>query len=760
MKNKKLLTFLSALFVAGGMIGGASLIAANTSAKEASAEISTSVSIGTALKFANTSSDTNSVPYSSMTSGGWGNSSASVSSRMVTITEDTPSKYFGCVYVPISYQVTIPAYTSYSEAFNAQLLVKKEATGGSAGFYGEVFNYGTTNTQPTAFNTAANTTSSDSTYSIKRLAGTSAGTLQQYNISFTLLMNNLSGSEIVKTFYFGFFAGIRYASSYDHQLTASFNFYQTTVTETVYQAIVGSTPYQSLFDAVSAFNAESGLSLKLCRSISYNGGFTLSTTGNIIFNGFTLTINSSYSLDITGAITTSGTGTLSAKLTIKSGGSLNVGAGGIITSPLTTVMVNSGGTLTNLGTIKTTGTLSGYWAIINSGTAYFGTCSVSASNNQSISCTAGSKTYFYASASISGIINSVGSTSLIYGSYNSAYYTGSGTINIASTGYSVGDTVVTALSSGYFSKFVLSQAGLTTTLSSSNAVASYASYNVTINGSHFTHDSVSTVSMAIQYTVTLTPDTGYQIAGKSQIDMTIGGAAYTGFTYTPSTGFLYLAASNVTGNIVITVTPTIKTYTLRYIANNGTTTCSETDENHGSTIYVSENPFTYSGYEFLHWNTESDDSGTSYVADDTFVITGITFLYAIWVEEGAPTAVATFISNYMHMDDANYSGSGTGLCITAGTYSAAKTAFNALTSAARELFVSDSTYQSAKDRLVAWATANGEELNASNTLVTSSSNHIGLANQSNTEMYVTLLLITLLGVGFVVFCTLKKKKRA
>lgn len=755
----KLLTFFSTLLLVGGILGGASLLSAHNKSEQAEATISTSYEIGTALKFANTSADTNSVPYTSLTIGGWGNSSASISGRTVTITEDTPSKYFGCVYIPITHTVTIPAYTRYSEPFSSQLEVKKEATGGSAGFYAEIFKYGMSESHPTTLNTAANDTASDSNYSIYRLAGTSAGTLQKLNISYTLTMDNQSGSQIVKTFYFGLFAGIRYASSYNHQLTATFNFCQTTIAETSYQAIISSTGYESLTDAVSVFNDGSGLSLKLCRNISYNGGLTFAADGTILLNTFTLTINSLYSLAISGSVATSGSGTIAGKIIIQSGGKFTLGSNGIATSAENTITVKSGGTLFNLGSIKMTSSLTGYQAVTNSGTACFGTGNVIATNGKAISCAASSKTYFYASASIIGKVASVGPTSLIYGSYNSSYYTGSGSITIVSSNYAVGDVVVYSANTTYYSKFILSQDGLNTTLSSGNVVAIYATYSVTINGSHFTHNSVSSVSMASDYTVTLTPDTGYQIVSKTQINMTIGEVNTSVFSYNSSSGLLTLSASYISGNIIIDVTTSIKTYVLRYIANNGTSDYNETSENHGSTVYVSDNSFTKSGYEFAHWNTNNDDSGTSYAPDDTFVITSLTFLYAIWVEEGAPTAVSNFITNYMHMDDVSYSGNGTGLCISNGTYASAKVAFNALSSAARELFVSDASYLAAKNRLVAWATANGEQLNASNSLVAASGNHVGLAS-NNIELYIVLTLVSLMGISFILIYGLKKKKRS
>lgn len=78
-------------------------------------------------------------------------------------------------------------------------------------------------------------------------------------------------------------------------------------------------------------------------------------------------------------------------------------------------------------------------------------------------------------------------------------------------------------------------------------------------------------------------------------------------------------------------------------------------------------------------------------------------------------AVDAFVTNFMH-PEIETTDVGTGECISEGYYAAAKAAFNGMTATQRALFVSD--YEAPRARLVAWAIANGDVLNASNILET------------------------------------------
>ena len=116
----------------------------------------------------------------------------------------------------------------------------------------------------------------------------------------------------------------------------------------------------------------------------------------------------------------------------------------------------------------------------------------------------------------------------------------------------------------------------------------------------------------------------------------------------------------------------------------------------------------------------------------------------------------TFMAKYMKL--ATVTGEGTGLCKTNGWYTAAKAAFNAMTSEARELFLTDSDYEAGADRLRAWATANGEVINASNLLVASSNNtFLNIANNNNSA--IIIVIITLIGFAFAGLFVISRKRK-
>ena len=80
----------------------------------------------------------------------------------------------------------------------------------------------------------------------------------------------------------------------------------------------------------------------------------------------------------------------------------------------------------------------------------------------------------------------------------------------------------------------------------------------------------------------------------------------------------------------------------------------------------------------------------------------------------------TFMVKYMRLATIETSNTGSGACKTQGWYTAAKAAFNSLSSDARELFLTDAAYSDGAARLHAWAIANNDTINSNNTIVSNS----------------------------------------
>ena len=123
-------------------------------------------------------------------------------------------------------------------------------------------------------------------------------------------------------------------------------------------------------------------------------------------------------------------------------------------------------------------------------------------------------------------------------------------------------------------------------------------------------------------------------------------------------------------------------------------------------------------------------------------------------------AVQEFIDTYMHMSDYTEE---LGYCSDDEHhyYADAKAAFNDLSAERRSLFMTDEAYEDAKERLIAWATANHDVINGDNLIVLNESyiNQFSLSseldNNSLILIIVTSAAITMLSVLLI---TLKKRK--
>ena len=121
-------------------------------------------------------------------------------------------------------------------------------------------------------------------------------------------------------------------------------------------------------------------------------------------------------------------------------------------------------------------------------------------------------------------------------------------------------------------------------------------------------------------------------------------------------------------------------------------------------------------------------------------------------------AIENFILSCMHMDYTQ----NLGYCKDGEHhyYSTAKSAFNNLTSAQRSLFVGNSAYTDELARLSAWASANGEVLNASNQLAQGSNVVAFTALSQNNNAITLVIIISMVGMSSIGICLYIRKKRS
>ncbi|MCQ2742223.1 MAG: hypothetical protein MJ239_02860 [Bacilli bacterium] len=128
-------------------------------------------------------------------------------------------------------------------------------------------------------------------------------------------------------------------------------------------------------------------------------------------------------------------------------------------------------------------------------------------------------------------------------------------------------------------------------------------------------------------------------------------------------------------------------------------------------------------------------------------------VYAGAEADAAAEAIA-FNKNYMHPEIAYTDGSDTGNCMT--YYPAAKTAYNAMTQGAKDLFCTKGQFAYAKDRLTAWANANGDDLTTNGIL-----GGMSISTLSQPIDTMAIISVSAIGVAAAVGCVaLVRKKKA
>ena len=140
-----------------------------------------------------------------------------------------------------------------------------------------------------------------------------------------------------------------------------------------------------------------------------------------------------------------------------------------------------------------------------------------------------------------------------------------------------------------------------------------------------------------------------------------------------------------------------------------------------------------------------------------------TFIFTDKNNAATSVEANTFMAKYMKLATIALDNQGTGQCASAGWYTAAKAAFNAMSADARELFLTDAAYTNGKDRLIAWATANGDTIDGTNSLVKASTNVVGapITSENNNSTLMISLVVVCVAVSMTLLSTLiiiKKRK--
>lgn len=116
-------------------------------------------------------------------------------------------------------------------------------------------------------------------------------------------------------------------------------------------------------------------------------------------------------------------------------------------------------------------------------------------------------------------------------------------------------------------------------------------------------------------------------------------------TNADGSGIAYADQYNLsaTSNLTLYAQWVPETYTLTFMANNGTADQATQTFTYGQSQNLMSNPFTYTGYNFADWNTAADGTGDGYSDHRNMTLTEDMTLYARWTL--IPTFTVTFNAN-------------------------------------------------------------------------------------------------------------------
>ena len=664
--------------------------------------------------------------------------------------ENSSSKKWHGVFVEYSYTFNYSAYSYTTLNFTYSLSTTRDSTSGEADHVMEFIHEGYASSTANSYSLNVDKDNPGNASNINsgwygspvanrvnsRAAGTTSSGTQSFSRTLTH-ENNISGSY---TFYLAFFAYIEQSSTaHTHSAQASVDL---TITETLYDAEYtpsgGAAQYGAFTSAWNAVNSGGG-TIKLLNDVNVSSGFAANATVTLNLNGHSIYRNGSGAPE----------GKFAAIFAVNAGKSLtitnnNANSGGYVSTnySISTITVNSGASLTisNGAKIRNTYGVSGggHVIVINGGTcnllsgSLIGADSASSTTNSCVLLREGG-TFKMSGGTISGgtySIRSDNSTS----NKDSIYLGGMCTIN-----RQIG------LREGYVDLYLYYTSG--NGYSSSSSSLNLQFLNASTQAALPTANTIIVRGLA-----NMAP-----LASKLTV---VGAPNYMAISYSSPNFYYSYREYTINFNLVgLSASNTGKgTH-----ANNFTTTLSVTGDttlnalptsiavNRAGTALVAGTDYTYSsttGAVVIYAASFTGTQSFSLVAQARRTNKGLAY---------------DFIDNNMHMDDYTEE---LGYCKDAEHryYTYAKNAFNALDKAVRELFgtSSDTKIADARERLIAWAHANGEDLSfdSTNGYTLSGSNIIINDNNANNTpklvvVIAALALITLIPLGFV----LTKKRK-
>ena len=631
------------------------------------------------------------------------------------------------------------------------------------------------------------TTNTGRGYSLYRLAGEKQITSFTENVSYDYEKQNGTNYTQELTLYFGVFAYME-SSAVNSRLQASIELYSEQRTSNLVKYSIGDKCFKNFGDAVTEFNKSSGQTIKARQNdeILQASTYNLGQSGTIDMNGFTM--NYSNSSDAAG----------SYLILLTSGKQLTV-TNGTISSRLGTtiwVMPNSTLTITSSGVVGSTTSIDKGRAVYLQGNdSYYSDLYVQAGgvisstkiglrigkghayiqgqvSGQQAAVWFESNTYpgyLYVYGSNAYLNEKVHITKMantyIYCSYNSTAWSNTGLFVVEFDEMpAVGTTIVrNVTTSKITATLVNTEKHYRLVASGSTYVLRYTDYTVSYDfGSDFTHNGPSTTNYGADLSFTISPKANYSYLPTSisiysgTTQLVVG----THYTYNSTTGAVVVNKEYITGAVSIQAR-TAPVYTITFVKGNdyeGTMGIFRIKR--GSSFTLPECSFTKQYYSFRTWEVLNTEHAPGY----TFTPSADTNVYALWSQSDAQK-VEYFIGVKLHFDkdviDIN-NNADTGACKgEEGYYAVAKTYYNSMSSAVKTMFCENAEYENGRNRFIAWAHANGEDLNLeTHAIVQQSVRSIAATNtRESKNLIVAVVIVTVVTSGSCLGLIIFKKRR-
>lgn len=566
---------------------------------------------GTTYRYSVSGKNPGSVKYGTATSTA-SKMTISQSGNTFTIAETENNKLYELGYVPIVTSLRVPAETTLYVTLTFTLSGKKNGSG-SAQETIELFDFGTSD----ASSSLTFKTKADSSDSYTKASDRNEDNGMSANYTVTVAYRNTATTTKTIYHYFGFFAGVHYGSSKNHQLNATCTIKSGTVTtgnsvaaqigfdqSNARTTVVGGSNLKSATYSKDNFFPDAdytSLTTDQRKSIASISNSTCNTDGKWRANRLSVTQLTRTKLQIFSNSTP-----------------LNTGLGRVAYTPFTVPI-----------------TVPAYTTRI-----YYLTFEITYNRNSG-----GSGAGFFAE-----LIE--GSAPAAFNTNNSANMTGTTKLRVySSSGDAHSGTVelrvelnnTTAAAKTYEQSYVFfaghRSVGLYTPkpefqleLKNVGYNQYEDTYNVTKDAQNCTISVASSVSAFTQLTATVTPDVGYSRADSVRVDVDGKRLDNSKYTYNKSTGKITIPMDCVKGAICISAWGVANKYTVTFDANGGTVDTKTKTVTYGISYGELPTP-TRSGYKFWGWTyspTGKTDGENALKETDRVRTAGNHTLYAQW----------------------------------------------------------------------------------------------------------------------------------